>query len=231
VTAMQRKESERLLQGLQNFANLGDSITEFWGFSNQWPDFFPVKFRSVEEPSETLTWSQDSHGLVLAYRDMLRHVWGTGSERVLALLLGVDRDAHALINSRSQPRALDRMLGYPTVDLWTAMNQIPKQFVADLTEVSPHWQRGEFRYEPKNDFQKALYLLWRQSWRAKSCRTCHKYFVADKPGQMYCSIECSIAQKQARDRAWWREHGEKWRANRSQPKPKRNRESSRRSNR
>lgn len=225
---MGRKESERLLQGLQSFANLGDSVAEFWSFSKQWPDFFPVTFHSVEEPPKTLTWSQDSHGLVLAFRDMLRHVWGTGSERALAFLLGVDRDAHALINSRSRPQALDQMLGYPTVAFWNAMKQLPNEFVADLTEVRPDWQRGEFQYRPKNNFQAAIYLLWRQSWRAKSCRWCRKYFVADKPAQMYCSVECAGAEKKERGRAWWKGHGKKWRAKRLKAKPKGNRKSPRR---
>ena len=96
---MDRKASERLFQGLQEFVNLGDSIAEFWSFSEQWPDFFPVSFHHCHEPTETFAWSENSHRLVLAIRDILRAVWQTGSKRTLALLLGVGSDVQNLINT------------------------------------------------------------------------------------------------------------------------------------
>jgi hypothetical protein len=218
VTVMERKESERLLQGLQQFANLGDSVEDFQRLSEAWRDFFPVLMRNWRESTLTLAWSEQTRPLVLAMRDLLRSVWRTGSKRDLALLLGFGRDAHQIMNERSTPDALDQMLGTPTLRLCEAMKQIPSEYIPDFVEAYADWGRGEFQYEPKNSFQKALHLLWRQSWRAKSCWRCRKYFVGDKPAQMYCSVKCYSAEKKERGRTWWSEHGEAWRAKRQKGK-------------
>lgn len=218
---MNRKEFERLLQGLQQFANLGDSVEDFQRFSQAWPDFFPASFRSWKEPTLTLDWFDGSHGLVLAVRNFLRVVWRTGSVRDLSLLLGVGRHAERVLVERERPNPMDEMLSRSTEDemlgasteaLYEAMKRAPDGYFADLPTVYPDWQRGEFHYEPRNNFQKAVHLLWRQSWRAKVCRRCRSYFVADKPAQLYCSVACFSEEKKERGRVWWREHGDEWRA-------------------
>lgn len=204
---------ERLIQGLQEFANLGDSVEDFQHFSKAWPDFFPVVMRS-KDAALTLTWCENSRPLVLAVRDTLRAVWRGGSELDLALLLGFGRDADRLLKERQPPVALDRMLGVPTVALYEAMKQIPTEYIAELPRAIANWEKGKFQYEPVNNFQRAVELLWRQSWRAKRCSRCLKYFVADKPATRYCSPKCYGEEKKERGQTWWNEHGEAWRAER-----------------
>src|SRR5262249_12484866 len=76
----------------------------------------------------------------------------------------------------------------------------------------PKWTNGDLAYLPGNDFQRALYLLFRASWRAKICAKCSTYFVADKPAQLYCGTACSGGVKRERTLKWWRDKGAKRRA-------------------
>jgi hypothetical protein len=81
-------------------------------------------------------------------------------------------------------------------------------FVAD-------WARGEFSYEPGNDFQRAVYALFRQSWRARICRECQRLFVAKKHPQMFCGFECTANARRKRDLAFWKSKGSALRQKRS----------------
>ena len=74
------------------------------------------------------------------------------------------------------------------------------------------WERGEFFYEPMNDFQRAVYTLFRQSWRARICRECQRLFIADKNPQMFCGTDCSVIARRRRDLASWRKRVGKSRA-------------------
>jgi hypothetical protein len=73
--------------------------------------------------------------------------------------------------------------------------------------VDPIWGAGVFSYEPVNDFQRAVYQLFLESWRAKRCSLCSKYFIAEKSAQMYCSTACSGGRKLERARSWWNQKG------------------------
>jgi hypothetical protein len=69
------------------------------------------------------------------------------------------------------------------------------------------WERSEFTYEPANDFQRAIYALLRQSWRARICRECQRFFIAEKHPQMFCGVACSTVARQKRDREFWKSKG------------------------
>lgn len=69
------------------------------------------------------------------------------------------------------------------------------------------WERGELGYEPANDFQRAVYSLFRQSWRARFCRECQRPFIAEKHPQMFCGIACSTIARRKRDLAFWKSTG------------------------
>jgi hypothetical protein len=83
------------------------------------------------------------------------------------------------------------------------------------------WDEGVFFYEGGCDFQKALYLLFRQSWRARVCEQCEAKFIALRPAQKYCSTDCSEKMQRQLKRSWWAEHGEMWRGKRKRSKSKR----------
>jgi hypothetical protein len=62
---------------------------------------------------------------------------------------------------------------------------------------------GTINWEFRCQFQRAIYDLMQERWRARKCRwgPCSKYFVADKTARKYCSPECYEAKriKQAND--------------------------------
>jgi hypothetical protein len=87
----------------------------------------------------------------------------------------------------------------------------PLQMLAD-------WRRGEFQYKPLTAFQGALYLLLRNSSRAKICENpnCQyePYFLRSKRVQSYCSRECAGEFQRKWKQRWWAEHGDEWREKR-----------------
>jgi hypothetical protein len=123
------------------------------------------------------------------YKRWLRGIWrGENDEdqgRQLAIMLGIERGGF---------RGLEHSSWLP------------------LASPLPDWATGQFEYRPACDFQRALHLLFRNSWRAKVCARCRKCFVADKPAQLYCGSECYEHIKLLRSRVWWRERGASWRA-------------------
>lgn len=209
---MDDKEAGRLFQGLEEFLNLGDASADYENFSRAWPSFFPVRLVDARDTAKVLAWDPKCCRLVLVFRDALHQLWRTRSKHTLALLLGIDRELWDLVNKRAEPRILARILGGIEIHLWEAIKEIPPEYCADLPSLYPDWRTGDFQYEPKNDFQLAVYRLWRQSWRAKECRQCVKCFVADKPAQLYCSHKCFNSAKQKRGLEWWRAHGREWRS-------------------
>jgi hypothetical protein len=88
------------------------------------------------------------------------------------------------------------------------------------TQVDPDWTSGTFRYEPNTNFRRALYALFRQSWRAKVCPQCKRYFIADKPPQRYCSTKCYGIAKRGRDLEFWRTMGSDLRKKRKKEESK-----------
>jgi hypothetical protein len=107
--------------------------------------------------------------------------------------------------------------------LFAAMHDPERRgYVACFPQLIANWERGEFTYEPANDFQRAVYRLFRESWRARSCRQCGKLFVATKHPQMYCGTECSTIERRSRDVAYWKTKGAARRQKRNE-KPRRKR--------
>jgi hypothetical protein len=87
----------------------------------------------------------------------------------------------------------------------------PKEFVAD-------WDDGTFHYEGGCDFQRALFLLFRESWRARVCEKCNMKFIARRSALKYCSKECVGEMQKELKRKWWADHGEGWRQDRNKSK-------------
>jgi len=90
---------------------------------------------------------------------------------------------------------------------------IPAQFFGD-------WDEGIFRYRGMCSFQRALYLLFQESWRARVCERCSAKFIAPRVAQRYCTTDCSDAIQRELKRRWWADHGEKWRQKRKVVKSK-----------
>jgi hypothetical protein len=140
---------------------------------------------------------ENSSQSVRDYPRWLHRVW-LGDQAPLLQLLGI--------------KAEPQMPGNTSPVL--SIHLILAQFFAD-------WDEGVFRYHGMCAFQRALYLLFLESWRARVCERCDEKFIARRKAQKYCMKDCSdAAQREVKSR-WWAEHGDKWRKKRKGVKSKR----------
>lgn len=178
-----------------------------------------------ESQTESLAWDPACHKLFLLYRDTLKQVW-SGKQTIKAggvpwrtdtsaceFLLGLtDYNVEA---RKSAPGGLHLSLVWP-VALGFAWERILSQFPTAVDEgrvrIGMLWKQGDFSLVPNNDFQRAFYLLFRQSWRARVCPRCKIFFVARKPKQVFCGTVCSAGSRLASKRKWWKRVGSKQRA-------------------
>ena len=208
--------------------NCGDSENDFQAIGRAFPDFWPVR---IENEGERLDWHRACHILFLFYRDLLRDLW-RGNQQIAWLganreevLLGLSDENERVCQHVKQGGSLaDLSLPF---DLHGAWQQILAQFPNALVEKGPRlqmrWRYGEFVLVPHNDFHRAFYLLFRQSWRARVCSGCKTLFIARKPKQKFCGTQCSAGSRLASMRKWWNRVGAKKRTSQRETGPKANR--------
>jgi hypothetical protein len=196
---------EFLYAGLEEFVNVGNLDKDFRTFADKCPTFWP--FDTQEFGAGLLRWIIAARPALNVFRDYLRKVWISDPEAhenaYLIVLLGLDV----------------RFADEPEVQFWSSQRQKLHEAWAQLRRVHPEisigirpvlnpiWGLASFSYSPVNDFQKAVYQLFMESWRAKVCSRCSRYFIAQKPAQIYCSTKCSGEIKRARSLEWWRKEG------------------------
>ena len=183
-----RRDRPRLFRALAEFANIRGDAKSWTQFTRRWPDFFPEseysRVAKGEKPS------------ILEYPLWLNQIWiGGESEPYLPILLGIQ---YALEPAEE---------GTPEDSWIVGLATIPAHFYVD-------WEEGVFRYEGGCDFQRALYLLFLDSWRARVCKKCDAKFIAARAAQKFCSTDCSEAMQREFRRRWWAKHGEAWRRKR-----------------
>ena len=66
---------------------------------------------------------------------------------------------------------------------------------------------GTITWSFGSPFQRAIYDLMRDRWRAMVCPNCGRYFVADKTAQRYCSSECYLEKKGMKALDYWNRIG------------------------
>jgi hypothetical protein len=184
-----RRDRKRLFKALEDFANIRQDKQGWSHFRLVWPTFFPQdeydRVAADEKPN------------VFDYPYWLNQIWvGGETNPYLDILLG----------TYSAPE-----IGEVSTleDSWlSGLGSMPPE------ECHANWDEGVFRYQGGCDFQRALYLLFRESWRAKVCEQCRMKFIARRSGQKYCSTECSGQMQRELKRKWWSEHGETWREKR-----------------
>src|SRR5258708_5842217 len=170
------KNSEALFSRLEQFANLSDDARAYEVFAQQHLDFLPVMFYDYElgqaARDSPVGWRTEFHELFRVFRDLLREVWKHGGNAELAILMGTAEWAWKVINREAEPGTLDAIFrGYET-RLKEASARIPAKYFAVPAKVYPDWSVGTFRYKADTQFREAMYLLFRQSWRAKMCPRC-----------------------------------------------------------
>jgi hypothetical protein len=185
------RDRPKLFRALAEFANIRGDAESWAHFRKRWPDFFP------EPEYDRVEWGQKPS--IFDYPYWLNQIWiGGETEPHLPILLGIE----------SAPKE-----GTPE-DAWVAgLATIPARFYTD-------WDEGVFRYEGACDFQRALYLLFLDSWRARVCEKCEAKFIAARAAQKFCSTDCSEAMQREHERRWWAKHGKTWRQERKESKLK-----------
>jgi hypothetical protein len=180
-----QRDKGRLFEALQEFANIRSDKGAWAHFRKRWPKFFP----EIEYDKAT----KSSKRSILDYPYWLDQVWTGGeTEPHLRVMLGIE-----VAPDDGTPE-----------DSWVAdLSTIPAQFYAD-------WDEGIFRYQGACDFQRALYLLFRESWRARICDNCRTKFIARRAAQRYCTTDCSESVLHELKRKWWADHGDSWRRRR-----------------
>jgi len=187
-----------MLKALTELANLRDDPKDFDRFAKRWRGFVHVDERDLpglgsigREHIPNRFWTLRER------RESLKSIW-QGSSLTLSELLLPNEPPEELRDQEAYKDRDDetgRQIGW----IWEP-------------QVKLDWQRREFIYEPRTDFQRALYGLFHQSARAKVCGNSEcpaPYFIANKPTQRYCSEACAEVFQREWKRRWWTEHGAK----------------------
>lgn len=189
-----RRDRRKLFLALADFANIRPDADGWQHFRRRWPGFFPeseyVKVAEGHKPS------------VFDYPYWLNQIWKGGeTEPCLRILLGIE----------SPPQPGDE--GTPEDSWIVGLSRIRAEFHAE-------WDEGVFRYQGACDFQRALYLLFLDSWRARVCAKCGAKFIAARAAQKFCTTDCSEAMQREFRRRWWAKHGSALRRKRNESKSK-----------
>jgi hypothetical protein len=169
--------------------------------------------------TESLNWNPVCHRLFRIYRDTLRFTW-QGEQESTGWLVGGEPEFLLGIsdwNERAHEDAKNR--NFPIIpslypyELYCAWESILDRFSTAWVEGQVHvqmlWREGDFYLAPRNDFERAFYRLFRESWRARMCARCKMFFVARRPKQMFCGTVCSAGSRLASKRKWWKRVGAK----------------------
>jgi hypothetical protein len=189
-----RRDRRKLFRALEEFAKIRSDAKGWAHFRKRWPNFFPSHYYD--------TATDGSKQTLLGYPYWLNQVWLNGElgKMALPVLLGIDGNP-------------ERTEGTPEEAWLSDLVSIPGGFYVD-------WDEGIFRYRGGCDFQRALYLLFLDSWRARFCEKCNTKFIAKRAAQKFCTTDCSAAMQREFRRRWWAEHGAAWRQKRKESKLK-----------
>ena len=211
-TGLPSTQKKQRFAGLEAVVNTGDSLESYEALADTWPTFFP------HDPN--FKWWPEAHQLFLDYRDKLRKVWMRKAEAeaidMFPYLLGLisptkfagEGDEGILLFRDPQVREFHRRETKATLDAWNILRKShPQENWIVPSVIVPLWGQANCRYFPKGDFEAALWTLFSESWRAKICGQCQRYFIAEKPAQTYCSASCFRDAKRSQKLAWWAKSG------------------------
>lgn len=175
-----------------------------------------------------LDWHPVCHKLFLFYRDTLRALWTGKTEMECTItdsgtfLLGLSNLGEESLAQAKADDAVMLVTGMTPAPLYYAWQEILNRFKTAATrsgiQVKVLWKLGDFAFVPENDFQRAMYILLRQSWRARICPRCQMYFVARRPKQTFCGTVCSAGSRLASKLEWWKRVGKKRRSTKANRK-------------
>jgi hypothetical protein len=169
-----------------------------------------------------LDWHPVCHKLFLFYRDTLRGIWTGKTEMEGSVvdsgtfLLGLSNLGENSLAQAKEGDPVGLVMSMTPFPLYNAWEEILSRFKTVATrggiQIKVLWNYGDFAFVPENDFQRAIYILFRQSWRARICPRCQMYFVARRPKQTFCGTACSAGSRLSSKLKWWKRVGAKRRS-------------------
>jgi len=192
-----RSKHRSLFAALEEFANLRAGKKLWKDFRKHWPDFFPSwNYDEIEEPKPNAPYDEF---------DELR------GERSIATIADHPEHVAMLWTDVTPDPILGMLLGIVTPPLQSEVETHEDAYYTTVAYIPAHWyvdwDDGALVYRGTCGFQDALYLLSRESWRAKVCAKCEYKFIAKRPAQKYCSTDCSeLVQRELKLR-WWAQNG------------------------
>ena len=190
------------LRALQEFANTGDEPDRAAYFLNKrWPGFLE---QIVEKSTKAgIDFSNNPKGIGM----MLFKIQGGENP------LGTFQDLRDYV--RLAWKGNEAAIAFL---LWIGFEEGKSNLVL------PDWRRSGFRYEPRTNFQAAVYELLKHSRQARVCANpdcANPYFIAQDPRRKFCSLECAAPFQKEWKRRWWERKGKLWRKARKNRSPKR----------
>ena len=234
---------------LGDFTALGKAFPDFWPIKIDRKEFQITGYTELQNRQEYVTddlaWHPVCQQLFVVYRDMLRIIWAKqrkpDSEHYSGFLLGADASNERVvleIRDEASPKLYSQDQKYLAIDTlsWPLhsnpmlvaawkfiLSRSPGAAPSSAVRVQARWPQGDFYMVPQNDFQRAFYLLFGQSWRARICRRCKNFFIARRPKQGFCGTVCSGGSRLASKRKWWNSVGTKRRSNKEKTGSNQNR--------
>jgi hypothetical protein len=209
------KPAQWLIKGLERFVNADDSLDDYQALAKAFPSFWPLPLEDGH--GHDISWVHDAHCLFLFYRNLLRRFWTRDplalkdgfNTRLLFGTLERDKVHNIFAGKEHVSFALEEALA-PLTNTYPGLcvPSGPQPFAL----FWPDWSTGDVAYISQIDFQRAIWLFFRESWRAKVCPKCSTYFFVQKSAQLYCSLSCSNSAHQASSLRWWKEKGSRRRA-------------------
>jgi hypothetical protein len=209
------KPKQWFVKGLERFVNADDSPNDYRALAQGFPSFWPLPLE--DDRGHDLSWVPGAHRLFLFYRNLLRRFWSRDpfvlkdgyNTQLLFGTLGYDEVQNILTNKVHVSLELEEALA-PLTNTYRGLcvPSGPQPFA----QFWPDWSSGNVAYVSQINFQRAVWLFFRDSWRAKVCPKCSRYFFAQKSAQLYCSLSCSNSAHQASSLRWWKEKGSRRRA-------------------
>ncbi len=202
---------------LELFVNAGDSLCDLQRFRSQHPDFFSIEFYERSEQQAL----SGGDTLFNWYKRLLQRVWEKQdrSNFRLSILLGLwkydftnpaipedfqqEWGAHTKILAKERSRSFGA----------SSQQQVVAPALPEFSsELVPDWEKGSIVFHSHIRAPRAIYALMRESWKARVCRMCRKYLIADKSATSFCSVQCAAEGKKQRDREIWKTKGSPARA-------------------
>jgi hypothetical protein len=196
--------------------NLSETPPDDWmDFHQKWPEMFSGSAKDWAERTVAVKKMMAINlPPLLFYRNLLRRVWWNDDldGNRLRFLLGFESEAFReggfeLVMWKSdlppEPPSGSRQI----IDVGESSDN--KFRISDLPEGKPiiDGRTGAITWEFGCPFQRAIYDLKQDRWRAMVCPQCHKYFIADKTAQKFCSSKCWGDKKAEQMREYYHRKG------------------------